>query len=677
MDSKLPTIAGYLCVGLVIVSSLVWHLQKRSDLRSPVPRLRAGAIAALVITTIYLLGSSPFPGASAVACALGSAFVVAWWARAAPPRIDWQCVAVLFLDFCLAMTLAWWRRNGPAVDISNLELLALQVPLIVATFALVGNGYGMDNNVVTRRVTQVAFFFGAVVFLFSTGIQDEPWMRWLSWHHWGAYIGPVELARAGVRIFYDVPVQYGLGPTLTLALSCGADCWRGMYFVVGVSSLLYATIILSVASRISGPHQSRPQIVLIGLATFIALFVWTGYPPRLGSPALTPSVSGLRFLPLAVLIWVLARRQKTHTSVSPSEAIHGLWILGVLWSPESAFQVSVVWCPYYIWASCLGADAGQLWKTFVLASARLVGWLIGGATLFLVIYRVVYGVVPTFEGYFAYVLYPPGPLPIDPFGAVWFFGFVILLGMVGLCGQLKRDPESPSTHNLIVVLLATYGVAAYFLGRSHDNNLLNISAFFVLLLLVLRTSVHPPLLRISACGLLAALLAYPILAGFGAWSDVAKLGGIFRFRPHATTSAFSYMDVRGGEAVRSVDGAGAPEASSRDVAAGMQAIEESFHEPVTVIDPALNLEGSDTGRPWSAYNGPENYAYLPPSLRKKFLAHVEQKLDRPGWLLVRRDYDSAAWLLDYDEIYKRDRVRDFGTYYAIRYVPRDRVLESP
>jgi hypothetical protein len=109
----------------------------------------------------------------------------------------------------------------------------------------------------------------------------------------------------------------------------------------------------------------------------------------------------------------------------------------------------------------------------------------------------------------------------------------------------------------------------------------------------------------------------------------------------------------------------------------MRAIEESFHEPVTVIDPALNLEGSHLGRPWSAYNGPENYAYLPSSLRRIFLARVAQRLGQPGWLLVRRDYDSAAWLSDYDEVYRRDRTLDFGTYYGIRYVPRDETSKAP
>jgi hypothetical protein len=677
MVSKLPTIAGYLCVGLMIVSALAWHWRREGG--SPLPKFhrRVVAVGALLVAMTFLLGSSPFPGLFAVACAFGSAFVAAWSAREAPYRIDWPAVAVLFLAFCLAMTLAWWRRKGPVVDISILEVMALQVPLIGATFALIGKGEGGYDNRFTWRAMQVTFFLVAVVVLFSTGLQDQPWMRWLSWHHWGAYIGPAQLARSGVRLLYDVPLQYGLGPTLTLALTCGTDCWRGMYFVVGVSSLLYAMIMLCIASRICGVGQSRFQIVLVGLLTFAALFVWTAYPPMLGSPVQTPSVSGLRFLPLALLMWVLIRNPEMQAVAKPPEAVHALWIFGILWSPESAFQVSVVWWPYYVWACCLRAGPAQLRRALILANVRLLSWLIGACIIFFLVYRVAYGVTPTFEGYFAYLLYPPGPLPIDPFGAVWFFGFVILAGIVGLHGQLTREPESPATHTLVVLLLSTYGVAAYFLGRSHDNNLLNISAFFVLLLLALRASGHPQLLRVAACGLLAALLAYPMLAGFTAWSDVASRGGVFRFRPHSVTSAFSYMDPRGGVANQSVGGPSVSDASSRDAATGMRTIEEQFHEPVTVIDPALNLEASSSGRPWSAYHGPENYAYFPAHLRRKFLANVAARLDTPGWLLVRRDYDGAAWLSDYDEVYRRDRTLDFGTYYAARYVPRGRAPQSP
>ena len=114
----------------------------------------------------------------------------------------------------------------------------------------------------------------------------------------------------------------------------------------------------------------------------------------------------------------------------------------------------------------------------------------------------------------------------------------------------------------------------------------------------------------------------------------------------------------------------------RDVSTDVRTLSERFHEPITVLDQALNLEASSAGTPWSAYHGPENYMYFPSPLRRQFLANVAARLNAPGWLLIRRDFDAAGWLSDYDAVYRRDQMLDFGTYYAIRYVPRPTSLVS-
>jgi hypothetical protein len=502
-------------------------------------------------------------------------------------------------------------------------------------------------------------------------------MLWLSWHHWGAYIGPAQLARAGIPLFHDAPAQYGLGPTALLALTCGDDCWQSMYFVSGTSNLFYSLLMLTIARRIGGPNQTPFQVALIGLVAFIALFVWTAYPPNLGSPALTPSVSGLRFLPLALMVWILIRGHEKRGGAQLLEGMHLVWLLGVLWSPESAFQVTAVWWPYYVWIRCARADRGRLFGEFVVANARLMVWLLGGCATFLLAYRLAYGVTPAFDIYFAYALYPPGPLPVPLFGAVWFFGAAIVLGIVTLRDAWRATADDPHAHHLVVILLATYGAASYFLGRSHDNNLLNISAFFVLLLLAIRALPHTPLSRIAASGMLAALLAYPLLAGWNTWRDVARSGALTEFRPVSTVSRFSYMRPEGGKANQTVAGPGVPDTFAADAATGMRTIQEQFHEPVTVMDPALNLEASAAGKPWSAYHGPENYAYLPPAFRRRFLANVAARLNATGWLLIRQGYDVTDWLGDYDAVYRRERTLTFGNYYAIRYVPRPATAGSP
>jgi len=671
MISKLPTIAGYLCFGFIIIFLLVQSLWNRTSKQFGATGEYAAAFAAMLAVLIFLLSSSPRLDLIAIGCACASALIGSLRWKSGLIRVNWSTAAVLLLTFCIASTLAWWRRTGAVVDISWREWLALQALLITGTSLLMADGGRPEQNRYAWRVAYAAFTLGGAFLTLSTSLYHQPWMLWLSWHHWGAYIGPTQLAQAGVRVLHDVPLQYGLGPTVLLAQTCQSNCWLTMYFVASGSSLVYGVLMMLTASRICATRHSFSQIALVAVAMFVSIFLWTAFPPNVGSPALTPSVSGLRFLPLALLIFTLIRGGERQQGDAPSELTHLLWIFCILWSPESAFQGTVVWWPYYVWASCSAqVNGSRRFQIFLLANARLTGWLVGGCTAFLLVYSLVYGCMPTLDGYLAYVMHPPGAIPINLSGAIWFFGMVMIAGMVGMHGQLRVSSNLRQTHNVIVLLLASYATASYFLGRSHDNNLLNISAFFLLLLMAVRELRQMVLLRVAACGLIAALLAYPVLMGWASWVDAAKAGDLMQFRPHSIISDFSYTSPGGMRANQFMAGPHSSDALGPDAARGMQVISETFHEPVTVLDPPLNLEATSIGAPWSAFQGPENYAYLPSSLRRQFLANVAKKLKASGWLLIRRDYDAAAWLSDYDAVYRRDQQLDFGTYYAIRYVPR-------
>ncbi|MCE4543844.1 hypothetical protein [Caballeronia sp. PC1] len=405
-------------------------------------------------------------------------------------------------------------------------------------------------------------------------------------------------------------------------------------------------------------HSSRGKDADNGPLT---VYLWTAYPPNVGSPAVTPSVSGLRFLPLALLIAVITQRDDRRSTKPPSEYIHLIWLAGVLWSPESAAQVTVVWWPYYVWRC---ARSG---RNVLHANVRLACWLIATFVAFILIYRIAYGVFPSLTTYLAYVMYPPGPLPINPWGAIWFFGLAGLAGIVSVRRQLRRAPDDHRTQNLVVFALASFGAASYYLGRSHDNNLLNVSVFFLLLLLAVREISDSRLARFVSCAAIAALISYPVLFGWNSWTSLAQSGRLFEFRPRATVSNFTYTSPRGQQA--NTAGSSLAATASDDADRGMRTIVKQFDEPVTVLDAAINLDASNAGVPWSACHGPENFVYLPSALRRQFLASTADRLTRPGWLLISANYDAASFLSDYDAVYRRDRRLDFGTYYAIRYVP--------
>ena len=132
--------------------------------------------------------------------------------------------------------------------------------------------------------------------------------------------------------------------------------------------------------------------------------------------------------------------------------------------------------------------------------------------------------------------------------------------------------------------------------------------------------------------------------------------------------SFSYNDPSTAEYVRrSQAGNGGDPA---DAARAANYIEGSFSEPLTILDFTWDLRVTDDGAVWSAVQGPENFAYVPSARRQEFLVSTAKRLGRTGWLVVDRKFPADEWLKDFQSAYRMERTMDFGSYYAVRFVPK-------
>ena len=136
-------------------------------------------------------------------------------------------------------------------------------------------------------------------------------------------------------------------------------------------------------------------------------------------------------------------------------------------------------------------------------------------------------------------------------------------------------------------------------------------------------------------------------------------------------SGFSYdnpeiaVRIRQGSLIQGVY-AGDP----ADVARAAKYIEGSFGEPLTMLDFSLNLRVTNNGAVWSALQGPENFVSVPSAMRQEFLVSTAKRLGRNGWLVVDRKFPADEWLKDFQSAYRMERTMDFGSYYAVRFVPK-------
>src|SRR6185312_11837704 len=656
MQDKIYIVPAYALIGLVMA---LWpSFATGMGMLSPAQLLsepgREGGpawwkIGALTIGALCMLWITDESLRASMVLAFG---LTAIGASISARRLDATALLAGFIALCASAALLWWdpRRGTPGVSGYQLVIFVLVTSAVVRLLTYEGT-LGRTGSVFTW-----IFVYSCVagVLTFSTGIFDDGQTTRLAWHHWGAYVGPAELLLSGAAIFHDFPAQYGFGPTALIAGVCGTDCWYGMYFIAGFATLAYSILIAVLALALARDRWwMRLTVLILCLAVS---FAWSGYPIHASTPMATPSVSGLRFLPAAVLLTYLFFVQDIGRSKTKVLVAQALWMLGVLWSPESAFYVTFLWWPYYLFVRSGQGGVYARVKAAIMPGANLLGALVLLVAGFVGIYALIYHETPTVYGFLAYAIDPPGPLPINWHGAIWYFILITALGVATLVYLWRRSGDTPAFRRGFLVLLLSYSASSYFvLGRSHYNNLLNVLPFFLLVLLSVIAVAESRFLAGTSALMAAALLGWLPLFGWQAWHQDLVSGGLLQFNPRIDEKFGSQqMDL------------GFP----MDARRAIDYINRRYDEPVTVLDNLWRLLRSTPPRAWSAINGPENYTFMPSERRQEFLVLTAAALRRTGWVVVSHRFPADPWLADFDTAYRRDSVVEFGSYYAIRYVPK-------
>jgi len=561
-----------------------------------------------------------------------------------------------------ATTLPWWRR----MDEFGLKLSWLETTLFLAI--VIGFLWAIKRSTSRPSCSWIAvgqlslFVLIATVLSFTTITRNNPTVLLLTWHHWGAFIGPSELLLSGALIFRDFPAQYGFGPTTLIALACAENCWNGMYYLVGSTTLLFAFLITKVALAIV--KQATMQRGMVLILSIVCCFFWASYPPLVLLPTSTPSVTGFRFLPVvALVVLLLGMDSRLYHQPHFAKFGHVAWAAASLWSPESGFYATCIWWPYYLLLRCQKFDDR---RSITLGLLRALGSLLlmmfGLVLSFNVGYWFVYHTTPTGIAYFAYVLNPPGPLSINVTGAIWFFIIVIVLATIANWHMFRQTGNSPTFRRGLLLTLLSYATFSYFIGRSHDNNILNLSPFLMLILLHTFATANRELFRLTAATLLACLLGWVSVFGWDAWKELSDPFRAVQFDPEWVRAALP-------------DGSSDAMAASHGVYPedGVRAISivrTTYHESATMVDMPFGLASTASDSVWSAFHCPANMWLFPSTLRRIFLANTANTLKRSGWLVIKKDFAAGELLEDFDSVYSRTHELDLGTYHAIRFAPR-------
>lgn len=585
-------------------------------------------------------------------------------------RIDPPAFFGVFAATVTSAALLWWRPVGAAPSMpSATQWLAFAALTAVAAQSLKHSDPAGARDL--ARPALAIYSLAAAAVCFSIAWYRHPIAAAAAWHHWGEYVAPAQLLRAGAHPLASYPVPQGWGPVALLAATCGMDCWKAAHPFVASLTALYALATGYLAVRMRSDPWPAHALVAVLVLAFAASLLWTAFPPIASSPVTYPSVAALRFLPVLALACVIAGGDRAESAPHWRWRGHVAWGVCALWSPESALCASLLWWPWFAWARVAGRSAdGAKAVALGAAAAELAGIAAATAALWMVAVRWVGGAYPNWT--MAAVPWSAVPGAMHAQGPLLFSIGVFAVGSCAAWWTLVGRGDSLAFRRLLLSLLLLYGASAfYFLENPHDNNLLNLMPFHLFVLIATLRAGIPTEWRMYAATLAGACLGWVVCFGWGLWEQTLNAKGPFEYGAVASVSRFSRSDPVMAAYLRE-----AYRGRLGDIAYAKpleDAIARRYGEAVSYLDPVDNAGASAGPLPWSALDA--GAGRLPAEARRAVLAATARDLGRCGWLIVdtvyvRAEPSAAAVLGDIDGAYAVDREQLVGDYRAVRYRPR-------
>jgi hypothetical protein len=336
-------------------------------------------------------------------------------------------------------------------------------------------------------------------------------------HHWGAAVGPAELVRQGGWLLWDVPSSYGFLSTLAIAWLPFRSVWQSYYVLhLTLTALTAGMLYTCLRSLRSGPTNRLFALVVTGTVVFLI----SGSAQHSTGPSTHPPLTAFRHFWSYVLVTILVAEYR---DVGRSGSTWMLplcgnlaWVLGTLWSPESAVYGCATWLPAYLvmsWDRARSSDS-----SVALSLARWLALpvvMLGGTIgMISVWYRIGLGHFPDWARYWDYLLsFTYDGIYMEqahrPDGVVW----ILVLCLCGLSTfavvALRRGEPK-----LLALAAGLWGMvwanSGYFVMRTGEVPFLNLGTVLVTcMVLCLAVMAREPSYRRVAPTIRASLI--PVL----------------------------------------------------------------------------------------------------------------------------------------------------------------------
>lgn len=489
----LGTVFPALLVALAVVE------RYRSTLSNPIQTFRLGLAAVAILIPLLALRVGNFKYVLVIS--LVQWLIALQFARRAAEAAGKQSspttralssfvvLFVIIVSWIVASKYIWWATYQEFILGSNSSFIIF----LIAMLLVVVNLYEVRPSSAEERYDPLRLVGNllAIVFIAMTCVRTDQIFGLGEVFHWISFAGPAESVRQGGWLLWDVPSHYGFLSVLTLAWLPTKTAWQSVFVLNALFNFLIAVAIFFLFRAL------RPGFLNLWFAlsiTLAAVFFRSGLAPYYLGPNHLPNIGGLRFFwcfaLVAILFWAYRHAE---AGKRPRRRILwagcAAWLIGTLWSVESAAYCSVTWLPAFAvlaWQATFTSSASKAplathlraWTRWLLLPPAL---LLAVVVLISGFYLLRLGHAPDWRAYVEYArAYSGGfmALPINQGGEVW----VLILTFCAFGTAAVYFLRDESRNRLLPLILGAGGglwaTGSYFVSRSHPNNAHNLAAIF-------------------------------------------------------------------------------------------------------------------------------------------------------------------------------------------------------
>jgi len=378
-----------------------------------------------------------------------------------------NAIRIFFINFFLIFNISSYFFEY--IDLFPIKTFFVIITLVVIlnTF-MIGELFNMKNKIFT-------FFSLCAMFLFLLFFSPQHF----DIHHYSFYVGPAYEISQGKSILSDAPSQYGylsihFIKTILAPIGINMNNFHllnlalfGLYFIGFLIIFVKITKNLSLSIILT--------MIVISFQTYFSK--WGGI--------LYPSTGPLRFgfgLLIVLIILYFPRKYKILSASLISS-------IAIFWSLETAFFI----VPAFIFTIAIDCyiHSTNFKQTFLLFLKKTALFIFISLSLFALIFIKEYEYHKIFPTIFNYIQFANiykdgfGAEEIPLFGNYYVVILTLIIGVTLAIYSVFQKDKDKITLALIFLSIHNVAILSYFISRSHPNNIVNLSPFVFLEIVII------------------------------------------------------------------------------------------------------------------------------------------------------------------------------------------------